>query len=138
MANWARKKAAGERISRARASKFEETFEKTLVAAGIQYAYEAIKVKFTPPAKERTKTWDWLITTDSGKTFIVETKGWWPPRNRLDETEAIHQNTADVRYCFQRASTPIRKNSKTTYGDWCSKNGILWCEGTIPLSWLSE
>jgi hypothetical protein len=136
--NWAKKKAQAERTSRIRASKFEESFEKTLIAGGVVYTYEAIKVKFTPPAKERTKTWDWLIETDSGKTFVCETKGYWSPRNRLDETEAIHQNTADVRYCFQRAKTPIRKGSKTTYADWCDKNGILWCEGTIPPSWLCE
>jgi hypothetical protein len=134
---WAQKKARAERTSRARASKFEETFEKTLIARSIDYAYEVVKASFTPPLKVRTKLWDWLITTDSGATFVCETKGYWSPRNRLDETEAIKQNPhIDVRYCFMRASTPIRKGSKTTYADWCDKHGIRYCVGTIPDAWL--
>jgi hypothetical protein len=136
---WAKKKAQAERISRIRASKFEEKFEQTLIASGIQYVYEAVKVFFTPPLKRRSKTWDWLITTDSGSTFVCETKGWWPSKVRLAETEAIKQNpNTDVRYCFQKASTKINKNSKTSYADWCDKHGIRWCEGSIPPTWLSE
>jgi hypothetical protein len=137
--SWAKKRAVAEQISRARASKFEDTFEATLIAGGVDYAYEAVRVFFTPPLKAHTKTWDWLITTDSGTEFIIETKGWWPPKVRLAETAAIKQNPAfDVRYCFQRASTKINKGSKTSYADWCDKRGIRWCEGSIPPCWLSE
>ena len=34
------------------------------------------------------------------------------------------------------AKTKIRKGSKTTYGDFCDKNGIIWAEKNIPESWL--
>ena len=34
--------------------------------------------------------------------------------------------------------TKIRKGSKTTYGDWCDKNGIVWAEKQIPEDWFSE
>ena len=34
--------------------------------------------------------------------------------------------------------TKIRKGSKTTYGMFCDKHGILWAEKTIPESWLKE
>jgi len=113
-------------------------FEKTLVARGINYTYESAKVSFTPPVKTRTKLWDWTIKPDNGSEFIVETKGYWSPKNRLDETEAIKQNPQlDVRYCFQNAHNPIRKGSKTTYAMWCNKHGIQWCQGTIPLEWIN-
>jgi hypothetical protein len=110
-----------------------------LIASGISYVYEAVKVFFVPPAKTRSKTWDWLITNKSGYTWVAETKGYWPRATRLKETEAIKQNpNVDVRYIFQRANTPIGKGSKTTYAKWCDKHDILWAEGTIPLAWLDE
>jgi hypothetical protein len=135
---WAKQKAAAI-SNRKRASKFEEKFEKSLIASGIRYVYEAVKVCFTPPLKTRTKTWDWLITNKSGKMWVAETKGYWERKVRIAETCAIKQNPdVDVRYIFQRAKTPIAKGSKTTYAIWCDKHDILWAEGTIPSAWLDE
>ena len=34
------------------------------------------------------------------------------------------------------AKTKIRKGSKTTYGDFCDKHGIIWAEKDLPKSWL--
>jgi hypothetical protein len=134
-----KKRAKVAIFERKRASKFEEQVEKDLISRGINYAYESIKVFFTPPPKKRSKLWDWEITTDTGKQIIVEGKGWWESKVRLAETEAIKQNPQhDVRYLFQRASTKISKKSKTSYGDWCDKHGIQWAEGTIPQAWLEE
>jgi hypothetical protein len=141
--NWRQRKAAWSSKERERRSKFEETFEKTelvaLVEAGGSYVYEKERTHYTPPAKLRTKTFDWWIILPSGKEIIIEQKGFWTPENRRDECEAIAQNPQlDIRYCFQRASTPIRKGSKTTYADWCNKKGIKWSEKTIPKEWLNE
>jgi len=114
-------------------------FEANLTARSIRYVYESVRVFFTPPVKTRHKTWDWLINNPSGKMWVAETKGYWEPKVRLAETEAIKQNPeVDVRYIFQRANTPIRKGSKTTYAIWCDKHDILWAEGTIPDAWLEE
>lgn len=39
---------------------------------------------------------------------------------------------------FSRARTPIYKGSKTTYADWCEKNGFQWAEKLIPREWIEE
>ena len=44
----------------------------------------------------------------------------------------------DIRIVFQSAKTKIRKGSKTTYGMFCDKHGIMWAEKQIPESWLRE
>ena len=42
----------------------------------------------------------------------------------------------DVRILFINANNKIYKGSKTTYGAWCTKHDILWCEKRIPREWL--
>jgi hypothetical protein len=124
-------------------SKLKSGFEVTLVQqlddSGVDYTYEAQALKFTPPSKARRKTFDWWITTRSGKLIVVESKGWWAPKARLAEIECIKQNPEyDVRYVFMRSSTKINKTSKTSYADVCIKNNILFADGRIPDDWLDE
>jgi len=45
----------------------------------------------------------------------------------------------DLRLVFQRAANKIRKTSKTTYGEWASKNGFIYADhGRVPKSWLLQ
>jgi hypothetical protein len=46
--------------------------------------------------------------------------------------------TTDIRFVFQNSKNKIRKGSKTTYADWCKKNGFQYSDKTIPMSWLNE
>ncbi len=133
-----RSRATGSN-SEHRRSGFEELIEKQLIQWGGEYTYETVTVYFTPPVKRRRKTWDWPITTRSGKKIIVETKGWWKPSVRLAELEAIRQNPEhDVRYVFENARTKIYKGSKTSYADVCKALGVPYAEGVIPPEWLDE
>ena len=39
---------------------------------------------------------------------------------------------------FENSKRKIRKGSQTTYGDWCEKKEIIFCDRVIPKSWLKE
>jgi hypothetical protein len=41
----------------------------------------------------------------------------------------------DIRMCFQRANSKLRKGGKMTYGQWATQKGIVWCESKIPKEW---
>ncbi len=133
---WAKKKA----LARARISKLKSGFERTvldvLLVKGIEVDYEVEAVPFTPAPK--TKTFDFWVTTRTGKRIVIECKGPWLPEVRRDECLAIEQNPQlDVRYVFMR-DQPIRRGSKTRYSDFCHKKGILCAFGGVPDAWLDE
>lgn len=101
------------------------------------FAYEKHALYYTPPSKQRKKTFDFFITLSSGKLYVLETKGWWTPTDRIRETECIKQNSGvDIRYLFSNAHAKIRKGSKTTYAMWCDKHGIKWAHRLLPQVWL--
>jgi hypothetical protein len=139
MPHWTKARAASNSRIRALKSDFEARIRRQLEGAGVEYAYEQRPLYFTPAPRKCRKTFDWWITTRSGKLIIVESKGWWRPKRRIAEIECIKQNPdMDIRYVFQKASTPIRKGSKTTYAKVCHKHGIPYAEGAIPQEWLDE
>ena len=39
---------------------------------------------------------------------------------------------------FENSKRKIRKGSQTTYGGWCEKKEIVFCDRVIPESWLKE
>ena len=71
--------------------------------------------------------------------ILIEAKGRWTTEDRAKHLLIKKQHPElDIRILFMSSKTKIRKNSKTTYGDFCDKHGILWAEKTIPESWFSE
>lgn len=71
--------------------------------------------------------------------IYIEIKGRLLPKDRTKTRAVLAQNpNVDLRFCFQRSSNYIYRGSKTTYGQWCDKLGIPWCEGTIPQEWINE
>lgn len=121
-----------------RRSKFEVAVEEQqlLTVEGLTFDYERVPLFWMPEVKRRQKTFDWWITTPTGQEFVLEGKGYWPPPDRLSETQAVLQNPEyDIRYLFQRDQA-IRKGSKTKYTDWCRKHGIAAAVGVIPKEWL--
>jgi hypothetical protein len=58
---------------------------------------------------------------------IVEVKGRFPSSDRA-KMKAIRTQYPDyeIEIRFQNPQTKIAKNSSTSYGDWCDKNGIAW------------
>lgn len=121
-------------------SGLEEGTAAQLAEAGIEFAYEPESWQYTQPEKPRKYTVDFRITTRTGRTIYIETKGRWTREDRLKMKLIVEQHPEkDIRMVFQRASTRIAKNSKTTYAAWCEKNlGIPWADKCIPQGWLDE
>lgn len=44
----------------------------------------------------------------------------------------------DIRFVFQNPKNKLYKGSKTTYEDWCNKNGYKFATKLIPSSWFKE
>ena len=43
----------------------------------------------------------------------------------------------DIRFVFTSSKNKISKNSKTSYADWCDKNGFLYADKFIPEEWFN-
>jgi hypothetical protein len=44
----------------------------------------------------------------------------------------------DIRFVFTRSNSRLSKQSKTTYAEWCVKQGFLYADKKIPEDWLNE
>lgn len=65
--------------------------------------------------------------------LYVETKGKFDCSDRR-KMKLIKEAYPDITIimCFMNPNVKITKKSKTTYADWCDKNGIPWCvEGNL-------
>ena len=121
-------------------SGLEESNAAFLQSRGIPYTYEQRKIKWLPEVKFRTYTPDFEITTRSGKTIIVETKGFWTRDDRQKMLAVVQQHPdLDIRMVFQNSNTKISKGSKTTYALWCQmKLKIPYADKLIPEEWWNE
>lgn len=114
-----------------------------LTALGVSFSYEEIKLRYTPPTKERTYTPDFIITTRSGKQIIVESKGRFQTVDRQKHLHVRASNPeVEIRFIFNNPNTRISKQSKTTYAMWCQRNGFLYAkfhkDEPVPREWLEE
>jgi hypothetical protein len=44
----------------------------------------------------------------------------------------------DIRFVFTSSKNKISKASKTSYADWCDKNGYKYADKFIPDEWFNE
>ena len=115
-------------------SKFETRVITKLKRRRIRFIYEKEKIYFIQPAINRSYLPDLYFP----KTNIyVELKGLFTLDDRKKHLW-LRESTPDydIRFCFQNAKNKIRKNSKTTYIDWCVKHEFRWCEKEIPRKWM--
>lgn len=116
-------------------SGLEEDLSKSLVSVGIDGEYEQHKLSYTKPATTHTYTPDFKLPNG----IYIETKGRFVLEDRKKHLLIKQQHpNIDIRFVFQNAKNKLRKGSKTTYADWCIKNGFQYSEGTIPPEWLAE
>lgn len=115
-------------------SDYELSVAKYLAEQGIKFEYESQKLSYQP--KLKTYTPDFYLPEQD---IYVEAKGFFSPADRQKMLLVIKQNMfCDIRMLFLRASNKLNRSSKTTYGSWCDKHGILWADGTIPPEWLEK
>lgn len=116
-------------------SGLEERVARELSAVGVQFAYEQTVVRYSKPASEHRYTADFRLPNG----IIVETKGRFVTADRQKHLLIQAQRPdLDIRFVFQRSASPITKGSKTTYADWCRKNGFQFADKSIPDGWLAE
>jgi len=59
--------------------------------------------------------------------------------SRIEKNITLYESNyteLDIRFVFSRSGTRIRKNSKTTYADWCRKHDFEFADKLIPANWF--
>lgn len=116
-------------------SAFELSVDAQLRAAGVTYQYEKRRIAYVPSGKPRHYRPDYEL----GNGIIIECKGLFSAADRTKHLLVRNQHPElDIRFVFQRSTTRLSKTSKTTYADWCRKNGFQYADKLIPASWLTE
>lgn len=104
-------------------SGLEEKATTLLTKHKVEFEYEPKdkKLNYIIPESKHTYLPDVII---DGK--ILEFKGYFDLNDRKKIKLIVEQHPdLDLTMVFQK-NQPIRKGSKTLYGDWCDKNGIKW------------
>jgi hypothetical protein len=116
-------------------SGLEESISNQIDSKGIKVEYETEKVSYSIPASEHTYHPDFLLPNG----IFVETKGRFVIADRKKHIliKAQHPEL-DIRFVFTNSRNKINKSSKTTYADWCEKNGFKYADKHIPEEWFNE
>jgi hypothetical protein len=89
---------------------------------GIEFGYESDVVEYTVPEKVGKYTPDFKI----GEVYL-ETKGRFTSEDRKKMLFVFRSNPdLNLLMVFPKPLNTITRKSKTTYADWCDKNGIPW------------
>ena len=122
-------------ISATYRSGLEDCIAKQLENAGVKSSYEGYQIKYVIPASDHIYTPDFILPNG----IIVESKGLFEVADRQKHLYIKQQYpNLDIRFVFTNPNTKIYKGSKTTYADWCNKNGFQYTKKLIPLGWLKE
>ena len=112
-------------------SQFEANFARNLRERKIASLYEQDKIQYIP--KPRTYTPDFYIEEGD---FYVETKGRFFATDRTKHLLIKEQHPdIDIRFVFLNVKNRLDKRSRTTYAQWCEKNGFLYAEKRMPEEW---
>lgn len=116
-------------------SGFEKDIYGQIERKGIKPLYETEKIKYVIPESTHTYTPDFLLPNG----IIVETKGRFTLEDRKKHILIKSQHPEkDIRLLFQNSNAKLTKGSKTTYAQWCVKNGFQYADKLIPSSWFNE
>jgi hypothetical protein len=114
-------------------SGLEETISSQIKGKGIDVKYESEKIPYIVPASTHTYNPDFKLPNG----IFVETKGRFVAADRKKHLLVKAQNPhLDIRFVFSNSNNKITKNSKTTYADWCVKNGYKYADKIIPEDWF--
>lgn len=115
-------------------SRLELMFATLCFKHGLAFEYEAEKFPYIRPSHYNP---DWKI---ADKVFI-ETKGYLAPSDRA-KLIAFKEQHPDITILmlFAAADNKLNSKSKTTYGQWASKNGFDWADirDGLPVKWWEQ
>ena len=116
-------------------SGLEETISQQIKGKGIEVLYETEKVQYIVPASSHNYNPDFKLPNG----IRIETKGRFVLADRKKHLLVKEQNPElDIRFVFTNSKNKINKKSKTTYADWCEKNGFKYADKVIPDEWFTE
>jgi len=116
-------------------SGLEESISIQINSKGIAVMYETEKVPYIIPASDHIYHPDFLLPNG----IYVETKGRFVIADRKKHLLIKQQHPElDIRFVFTNSRNKINKSSKTTYADWCEKNGFKYADKVIPEEWFNE
>jgi hypothetical protein len=116
-------------------SGLEEETSKFLTNNGATFTYEEMKIRYLQPATERTYTPDFVL--ENG--IIIETKGRFLIADRKKHILIKRQHPhLDIRFVFSNSKQKLNKASRTSYADWCIKNGFQYADKEVPVHWIKE
>ena len=107
----------------------EVKYKAFLDAHGIPNEYEPDVFKYKLPQGKYTPDFKILKQSKSGGTdpIYLEYKGVFSGKDRRKLRYVRQSNpTLDLRLVFERSSNKLNRCSKTTYGEWATKNGFTW------------
>jgi hypothetical protein len=105
---------------------------------GIPFTYETERLSFLIPSRSAKYTPDFILPKVGG-VWYLETKGRWVTADRQKHVLIKKQlPDLDLRFLFQNANAKLYKGSKTSYADFCIKNGFAWAHKRIPDEWIEE
>jgi hypothetical protein len=132
-----KKSYKGTAIKNGFRSGLEEVVSNQLTTNGIATQYESKDniIPYIVPATNHKYLPDFKLPNG----IIVETKGRFVLSDRKKHLLIKQQHpNLDIRFVFTSSKNKISKASKTTYADWCIKNGFKYADKLIPDSWINE
>ena len=116
-------------------SGLEDKVSDELKSKGIDGEYEKHQIQYTKPATNHTYKPDFRLQNG----IFIETKGRFTLEDRKKHLLIKEQKPdLDIRFVFQNPNAKLTKKSKTTYAQWCDKNGFKWSNKDIPHEWINE
>ena len=117
-------------------SGLEEDIGLQLKEAGVQAEYEPFRIPYTVPIHTHNYTPDYVLPNG----IVIESKGRFTPDDRKKHIYIRDEYgpSLDLRFVFNNPNGKLRKGSKTSYADWCEKNGFLFASKEIPIEWIKE
>ena len=115
-------------------SGLEEDLAADLKERGVEFTYEEEKIEWLD-MKVRKYTPDFVLANG----IIIETKGRFVASDRRKHVEVKKQHPdLDIRFVFSNSNAKLYKGAKSSYADWCDKNGFKYSDKIIPQEWLDE
>ncbi|MGL5643162.1 MAG: hypothetical protein ACRCW3_00050 [Metamycoplasmataceae bacterium] len=129
---WFKKAGGGANAYR---SGLEDNIAKQLEAKGLPVSFESYFLNYIKPATGHKYTPDFILHNG----IIIESKGLFDVEDRKKHLLIKEQHPElDIRFVFSRSATKLYKGAKSTYADWCIKNGFKFADKLIPADWLKE
>jgi hypothetical protein len=108
--------------------KFEKKVLEELHENGVSFTFEGLKLSYSITAIYKPD-----IVLPNGVIIEVKT---FLPYDEQRKLRAVKESNPDldIRLLFEKPDKKL-PNSKLTHGEWATKYGFIWTEGTVPKEW---